>query len=284
MKIEVAKSAGFCFGVKRATKIALDTLKKQKNVFILGDIVHNKQVIDELRKNGIKRISKLKKFKNATLIIRAHGEPKNIYKKSKELGVKIIDATCPMVKEIHKIALNLQNDKYKIIIIGDKNHEEVIGIAGQLKNRPFVVQNISDIARIKFDENSKIAIITQSTQEIGHVLKIVNVIKSKFKNINFINTICNPTKYKQKEIKLISKSNDLMLVIGSKNSANTKRLFEISKRINPKTYWIESKREIKSDWLTGAKKVGITAGASTPDVTIRETIKHLKRLKNVSII
>lgn len=280
MKIEVAKSAGFCFGVKRATKIALDTLKKKNNVFILGDIVHNKQVIDDLRGNGIKLISKLIKHKNATLIIRAHGEPKGVYQKAKELGFVIIDATCPMVKEIHNMAVSLEEERYKIIIIGDRNHEEVIGIAGQLKNRPFVVQNTKDIPRIKFAKNDKIAIITQSTQEIEHVLHIVMVIKSKFKNITFVNTICNPTKSKQKEIKSLSESNDLVLVIGSKNSANTKRLFEISKQINPNTYWIESKREIKSDWLKGIKSVGITAGASTPDITIRETIKYMEGLND----
>lgn len=279
MRIKVAKSAGFCFGVKRATKVALDTLKKEENVFILGDIVHNKQVIDDLRKNGIKLISKLKKHKNATLIIRAHGEPKKVYQKAKELGFVIIDATCPMVKEIHNIAVNLEKEKYKIIIIGDRNHEEVIGIAGQLKSRPVVVQNTNDITQIKFAEYDKIAIITQSTQEIEHVLNIVKIIKSRFKNTTFVNTICNPTKYKQKEIKLLSKSNNLVLVIGSKNSANTKRLFEISKQINHKTYWIESKKEIKSDWLKGAKRVGITAGASTPDITIRETIEYLEGLK-----
>ena len=279
MQIEVAKSAGFCFGVKRATKLALNTSKNNKNVFILGDIVHNKQVIDELKKEGIKRILKLKKYKDATLIIRAHGETKSIYQKAKGFGLKIIDATCPMVKEIHKIALEFEKNKHKIIIIGDRNHEEVIGIAGQLKKEPAIIQSISDIKNINFNKKDKIATITQSTQEIEHVLNIVKNIKTKFKNTTFINTICNPTKYKQKEIKQLSQSNNLVLVIGSMNSANTKRLFEISKQLNPNTYWIESKKDINSGWLKNVKKIGVTAGASTPEETIDEVVDYLRNLK-----
>jgi len=279
MRINLAKSAGFCFGVKRALEIAKEIAKNQKDVVMLGDIVHNERVIKEIIKLGIRKINKLCENNNQTLIIRAHGEPKRIFDLAKKFNYKIIDATCPMVKEIHRIAKDMEEKGYFIIVIGDKNHDEVRGIIGQLNKKAMVIEDIKDIDINKIKKLKKVAVVVQSTQELDKVLKIVEVLKRYIKELKFFNTICMPTRIKQKEIKEMPKKNDCMIIIGSKNSANTKRLYEISKKINKKTYWVNSAGEIKELWLKDVNTIGITAGASTPDETIKEVIEKIELIR-----
>ncbi|RKY32134.1 MAG: 4-hydroxy-3-methylbut-2-enyl diphosphate reductase [Candidatus Omnitrophota bacterium] len=278
MKINLAKHRGFCFGVKRAIDIALNTLEKNKDVYILGDIVHNENVMKELRKAGIKKIKRLARGKNKTFLIRAHGACKNSIKQAMRLGYNIVDTTCPMVKEIHRIASDMEKKKYKIIIIGDKKHDEVHGIIGQLKNKPLVIDGLKNILFKKTRKINKACVIVQSTQNLEKVLAIVRVLKQYVKKLVFFNTICKPTRLKQAEIKRMPLENDLMLIIGSKASANTKRLYEISKSLNQKSFWINSKKEIRRGWFKGVKKVGITAGASTPDITTQEIISQVRKI------
>ncbi len=277
MKITLAKSAGFCFGVKRALDVLLKAAHSNPDIVMLGDIVHNEDVVRSLNKVGIKKITKLTRKDPKALLIRAHGAPLKTYKKAATYGYKIIDATCPMVKEIHKIARDAENDDYKIIVIGDKKHDEVKGIVGQLKNKALVINTnylpIKELKKIK-----KAAVVAQSTQNIKKVLKLIERVEKYIPELKFFNTICNPTKQKQKEIRSMPLKNDVMLIIGSKASANTKRLYQISKALNKKSYWIKSKKDIKKEWLKGAKSVGITAGASTPKTTIRSVISYLKHL------
>jgi len=270
MKINLAKSAGFCFGVRRALNIALNSVKSDTKIQMLGDIVHNEDVVRAIKRLGIEKIDKLRKVKNKTLLIRAHGMPLKTFEKAQILGYKIIDATCPMVKEIHKTARDAELKGYKIIVIGDKNHDEVKGIIGQLKNEAVVIDKPTNIPFRKIKGIKKAAVIVQSTQNIENALKIVKKLKQCIKNLRFFNTICRPTRIKQ------PLKNDVMVIIGSKTSANTKRLYEISKSLNPKTFWIQSKNDIKKEWFRGAKKVGITAGASTPDYTTNKVIKFIK--------
>ena len=281
MRINIAKSSGFCFGVKRALDIVKEIAKNQKDVVMLGDIVHNERVIKEITKLGIKKINKLSKNGNKVLIIRAHGEPKRIFDLAKKFNYKIIDATCPMVKEIHRIVKDMEEKGYFIIVIGDKNHDEVRGIIGQLNKKAMVIEDIKDIDINKIKKLKKVAVVVQSTQELDKVLKIVEVLKRYIKELKFFNTICMPTRIKQKEIKKMPKKNDCMIIIGSKKSANTKRLYEISKKLNQKTYWVNSAGEIKELWLKNVNTIGITAGASTPDETIKEVIQHIKLIKNI---
>ena len=279
MRINIAKSIGFCFGVKRALDIVKEIAKKEKDVVMLGDIVHNERVIKEITKLGIKKINKLSKNGDQTLIIRAHGEHKRIFDLAKKFNYKIIDATCPMVKEIHRIAKDMEEKGYFIIVIGDKNHDEVRGIIGQLNKKAMVIEDIKDIDINKIKKLKKVAVVVQSTQELDKVLKIVEVLKRYIKELKFFNTICVPTRIKQKEIKEMPKKNDCMIIIGSKKSANTKRLYEISKKLNQKTYWVNSAGEIKELWFKNVNTIGITAGASTPDETIKEVIQHIKLIK-----
>lgn len=280
MQINLAKSAGFCFGVKRALDVALKAANTKKEICMLGDIVHNEEVVKKIEKTGIKKIKHLKKTKDKTLLIRAHGTSLATFTKAKNCGYEIIDATCPMVCEIHKIVRERERKGYTIIIIGDQKHDEVQGISGQLKNKPIIIDPVKNNSFKKFKKIKKAAVVAQSTQNLQKTLRIVKALKKYTFKLTFFNTICRPTQIKQKEIKIMPLKNDIMIIIGSKSSANTKRLYEISKSLNNSTFWIQSKKGLKLKWFNGTKTVGITAGASTPDSTTKNIIKYIQRIKS----
>ncbi len=277
MKINLAKSAGFCFGVKRAISIAYKTIESNDDVFMLGDIVHNEDVSRQISNAGIKKIKQLSRGKNKTLLIRAHGAAKKTFEKAHRLGYLTIDATCPMVKEIHKIAKESEQNGYTIIVIGDKKHDEVQGITGQLKNKTIVIDSIENIPLEKIKKINKAAVVVQSTQNIEKVIKIVHILRKNIKEFKFFNTICRPTRIKQEEIKIMPRNNDVMIIIGSRSSANTRRLYEISKSLNDYSYWIQSKDNLRLKWFDNAKSVGITAGASTPNSITQNIIDYIKK-------
>lgn len=278
MIINIAKSAGFCFGVRRALKIASETLKLNKNVEMLGDIVHNEDVIEQIKKAGIKRVKKLTKGTNKTLLICAHGTAIKTFDNAQKLGYKIVDATCPMVKEIHKIVQEMENEYRRIIIIGDKKHDEVNGIRGHLKTKALVIDELKNIPLNYIRRIKSACVVVQSTQNLDKALKTVDVLKEHIKEVKFFNTICNPTRTKQQEIKKMPLKNDIMIIIGSKTSANTKRLYEISKALNQNTYWVQSKKDLKRKWFKDAQSVGITAGASTPDSITRDVVESISQI------
>jgi 4-hydroxy-3-methylbut-2-enyl diphosphate reductase len=276
MRINIAKSAGFCFGVKRALDIAAKITKAAGNVYMLGDIVHNEDVSRRIERSGIKKINRLKKISSGILLIRAHGASQEALAKATRLGYHIIDATCPMVKEIHKIVKEMHKKGYKIIVIGDKDHDEVQGIVGQLRTKTLVIDNIKHIPWAGIKKIRRACVVSQSTQNLSNVLKIVDILKNHIPDLKFFNTICRPTRTKQEEIRSMPLKNDVMIIIGSKNSANTKRLYEISRLLNKKTWWVSSAQEIKPGWFKGAQNIGITAGASTPEDTIRDIVKYIR--------
>ncbi|OGX24606.1 MAG: 4-hydroxy-3-methylbut-2-enyl diphosphate reductase [Omnitrophica WOR_2 bacterium RIFCSPHIGHO2_02_FULL_45_21] len=279
MKITIAKSAGFCFGVKRAIDIALESAARSKDrVYMLGDIVHNENVVKNIERAGIEKTRKLNNPRIGSLLIRAHGSSKKIIEKAGRLGLKIIDATCPMVKEIHNIAIDMDSRGYKIIVIGDYKHDEVQGIVGQIKHKAIVLQGLADIKKKVPKRMQKSAVVVQSTQNLEKVLKMQELLKERVDDLQFFNTICSPTRLKQAEIKTLPKASDCIIVIGSKTSANTKRLYQIAKSINKNSYWINSPDELKKKWLRGAKSVGITAGASTPDETIAAIKERIQEI------
>jgi 4-hydroxy-3-methylbut-2-en-1-yl diphosphate reductase len=278
MKVNLAKSAGFCFGVKRALKVALATAKSHKKVYMLGDIVHNEDVVRAINKAGIKKINNLRPGKNKILLIRAHGASLKTIRKAKRLGFNLVDATCPMVKEIHRIATAMEKDGYQIIVIGDKKHDEVQGIIGQLKGKAILIDDKKNIPINKIKKVKKACVVAQSTQSQEKVTELTDILSQNIKELKVFNTICMPTRMKQNEIKRMPKENDVMIIIGSKTSANTKRLYEISKSINPRSYWVRSEKDISPAWFTGVKMVGVTAGASTPESTTKNIIKYLSCL------
>jgi len=279
MKINLAKSAGFCFGVQRALNIALKEAVSGKKICMLGDIVHNEEVVKLIRKAGIKKIPRLAQGRDKTLLIRAHGVPAATLEKAKKSGYCIIDATCPMVKEIHRAALHMEKKGLSIIIIGDKLHDEVTGIIGQLKNKALVIDSIENIPLAKISKIRQAGIVVQSTQNLEKVGEIAEALMRRIPKVEFLNTVCRPTRIKQEELRDMPGRNDCMVIIGSKSSANTKRLYEISKSLNQNTYWVSSKNEIKPAWFKGINSVGVTAGASTPKSTIQEIIRYLSSLQ-----
>lgn len=242
---------------------------------MLGDIVHNEDVVRQMNKAGIKKIKKLCRGKNKILLIRAHGASLATLQKAHRFGFKIVDATCPMVKEIHKIVQDMEQKGYKIIVIGDKKHDEVQGIVGQIKSKAIVIDALNSVPLKTIKRINKACVVAQSTQNLEKVLNLVSILKLYIKDLKFFNTICMPTRMKQEEIKRMPREFDVMIIIGSKTSANTRRLYEISKSLNRRTYWVSSKKEIKLAWFKDAKSVGVSAGASTPDLTTREVVKYI---------
>jgi len=279
MRINLAKSAGFCFGVRRALTIALETAQKGRPAYMLGDIVHNEDVVRRIKMAGIKKISSLGNGRNRILLIRAHGTDKETFKQAKEAGYTIVDATCPMVKQIHRIAQEMERKNYRIIIIGDENHEEVRGIIGQLKHKALVIDDSLGLPLRTLLTIRKACIVVQSTQNLAKVSGIVTRLKTYIRDIRFFNTVCKPTRMKQEEIKQMPLHNDVMVIIGSKASANTRRLFEIAKSLNPRTHWVQRAPDLRPGWFRQAKSVGVTSGASTPDETTQAVIKRLRSIK-----
>ena len=278
MKITVAKSAGFCPGVKRAIKKALDAASSGKRVEMLGDIVHNEIVVEKIRQAGIKKVKKLTSGNNKILLIRAHGAPESTIDNAARLGYTVIDATCPMVKDIHQKAKTLFRKGRTILVIGDRQHDEVQGIVGHVPSPVLVIENPGDIPLEDIIKIKRAAVVVQSTQSQENVLAVLGILKSHIDDLHFCDTICRATRLRQQELQTLPYENDVVLVIGSKTSANTKRLYEISLARNPGTYWILSAGEIDPAWFNAASSVGITAGASTPDESIHEVVAYVKGL------
>ncbi len=267
MKIICAENMGFCFGVKRAVDMAL----KQENAFVLGQLIHNPQVVELLEKRGIKEIKSVDDIEKGILIITAHGTTKSNIIKAKSKKLDIIDTTCPLVKKVQNLVKEFNNKGYDLILFGDKGHSEVKGIVSNAENI-IVVSTKEDTKNIFV---KKACLLSQTTQSIKKFNEISKVLKSNVNELKIINTICDATKKRQDSAMNTAKKCDLMVVIGGYNSANTKRLREICSKIT-ETKQIETAKEIKKEWFKGKSLVGITAGASTPDFVIKEIKKKIE--------
>ena len=277
MDIHIANSAGFCFGVKRAVQMALESVKTQNGpVYMLGDIVHNEHVIRELNQAGIQVIDSLEHVNSGTLLIRAHGAVPEVSERARKKGLTIIDATCSLVLEIHRIARQLQEEGYRVVVIGDHDHDEVIGIAGQVQ-APIIVSSPEEVDQV-IDHLPRIGVVVQSTQNIENVQQIICKLSGKCRELRFINTICYTTKNHQRDIRELPIKNDIMIIIGSFTSANTCRLAEISRKLNPRTYQVESAADVKVEWFHGINSVGVSAGASTPNGIMQEVIEKIREM------
>ena len=279
MKIILAKDAGYCFGVRDAVNSAYEMSKKYGEVYMLGDIVHNESVVSDLEKEGVKVVDKLDQIpKDKPVLFRAHGTAKEVWKKAEDKKMNIIDATCPLVHEIHHEVKALHEEGRKIIIIGDHGHDEVIGIASQIPD-PIIVATVEEAEELR--KTKKAGIVTQSTQTIENVQDIINILMTKVFDLRFVNTICFPTKRNQEQIKELSEVTNLMIIIGSFTSANSKRLAELSSERNENTFQVTCASEIDSSWFKDdVNSVGISAGASTPDWIIESVIKKVKEITN----
>ena len=285
--IKLAKFAGFCYGVKRAVETAkkLKAENPNKNVYVLGELIHNMNVIKELDDLGIKTIYDIPEKGTGICIIRSHGEAPDVFEKLDRAGFEIVDLTCLDVKKVQQRAIELAKNNYYVIIVGKPNHPEVIAIkanAEKYTDKVLVATTIEEIKPIEKELKShqKIGVVVQTTQMLATLNLVVNYLNSIAKEVLIYNTICQSTAMRQAEAKDLAKNSDLMVVVGSKKSANTTHLAEILKDIT-KTIHIENDIELEqySDLVKTTKEIGITAGASTPQIIIDKVVSKIKERK-----
>ncbi len=278
MKLVIAKSAGFCFGVKRAMDIAMEAAKKHhQDLYTLGPLIHNPQAVEFLEELGIKVKDRIEDISKGTVIFRSHGVSWKDLIKAEKKRLRIIDATCPIVKRAQLFAKYLHRHGYALLIIGDPQHPEVEAIRSYIQEPVDVVENAEAIQRL--GPWGKLGIIAQTTQSFSLFKDVVAICLEKAKELRVFNTICHATTIRQMEAVEMAKKVDSMIVIGGYNSGNTQRLAAICRDIQPHTYHIETAHELHPKWFSRRGKVGLTAGASTPSWIIKEVEKKVRHLK-----
>jgi len=274
-KITIAKSSGFCFGVKRAIELAETVAKENKEVYTFGPLIHNPQEVKRLEKENIKVIEDYSKVNNGILVLRTHGIPLDIYEKLlQKNSVKVVDATCPFVKKAQDIVKELSDNCQQIVIVGERQHPEVVALVSYGKGKCLVVEDKKDIKNVK--KTDIIYIVSQTTQSPKKFDEIVKEI-STISQVKVFNTICRATFDRQSSAEKLAKEVEVMIVIGGKNSGNTTRLYQICSNIT-KTYHIETVDEIEKSWFSNIENVGITAGASTPDWIINDIKRRIEEI------
>jgi len=275
MEITVAKQAGFCFGVKRAIDITFDIAKEgKKGVYTYGPLIHNPQVVDKLRNEGVDTVDNLSSKDISTIIIRTHGVSPNVYVETSKMGYNVIDATCPFVKKAQNFTQRLKEEGYQVLIIGDRNHPEVQGLTGFAGSDVIVTDNAENLPALK----KKVGIIVQTTQAFETFEKVVLQVIAEAREVKIYNTICDSTSQRVRETKDLAQKVDLMIIVGGKNSANTNQLVKLSNEVCAKVYHIETSDEIEESWFDGVDKAGITGGASTPQWIIDDVVKKIKEI------
>ena len=279
-KIILSPSAGFCFGVSRAVDEVYKQIdEKKKNVYTYGPIIHNEYVVEDLKSKGVdiaEDLNLLKGKKDATLIIRSHGVSRAVYNKALESGASVVDATCPFVKKIHNIVSDESKKGNMVIIVGDPTHPEVIGIKGWGDASTRVISGIEDFEKLNIPKSEHIAIVAQTTFNYSKFQECVEKIEHLGYDIQSFNTVCNATKQRQLDARSIAKEVDVMIVIGSRNSSNTQKLYNICSEVCERTYLIQSSNDLAAIKIASEDTVGITAGASTPKHIIEEVQNYVR--------
>ena len=289
MKVRLAESAGFCYGVERAVNAVYDEVeKKSGKIYTYGPIVHNDIVVNELASRGVEVIENLDELqtmsdkgelRDTTVIIRAHGVGKNVTDlfNSEKCGARVIDATCPFVKKIHDTVKKHHKNGEKIIVTGTATHPEVVGILGQIGSDATVIENVSDAENVKLDENAEYCLVSQTTFNVQKFKDIVAILEKKSYHVNVVDTICNATQLRQKEARELSRECDAVIVIGGRHSSNASKLYDICSKECSMTYFIESLQDFTEKKLDSSVRcVGITAGASTPKTIIQEVLSYVR--------
>lgn len=280
-KIIQASHYGFCMGVKRAIKIAEETgNSKSGPVNVLNEIVHNDIVVKKLSEDGVGSVSSVDKAMKGTVIISAHGQPHSTFVKAEKLGLKVVDATCPLVIRIHDIVQDLIKKDYDIIHFGDLKHDETKGVVGYApEGRVRVIGDVNDLRNIELSRD-KVALTSQTTARVEDFEQISSEVKKIIPHIEVFNTICNATTQRQAAVMELAGKVDVIFVVGSSSSANSKRLRSISEQICGRAYLINTAKSLKPEWLDGVTNVGLTAGASTPEYLVDEVIAYLRDLSD----
>ncbi len=278
MKVIVAQGCGFCPGVRNAIKIAQRTLTKRKNVYSLGEIIHNKDVVRQLAKAGLKITEDIENIPKGTVIIRSHGAGEQQLKQIRKQGLQIVDATCVLVKRVQKIAKMLHAQGYKVVIIGDKGHPEVQAVLGSAPDIT-VFGGKTDIDSL--GKNQKLGVICQTTQSPDHFAKMIaRIAKGSFSELKIINTLCKEAVKRQTCAVQLCKKVDIMFILGGLHSANTRKLAELCRKYNSKIFHLQNWKELDKSVLFGNNTAGVTAGASTPQWIIDEFVQNLRRFDN----
>lgn len=281
MKVLIAEKCGFCHGVRNAISMAKQTLESEQEVYCLGPIIHNEDMVEQLSKNGLKTVDSVEEILSGTVLIRSHGAAPAQIMKLKEKDLNIVDATCVLVKRVQHIASILELEGYKVVIIGEEDHPEVQAVVGCARD-VIVITDESDI--YKLPQHAKLGIVCQTTQSPEHLGKMLGAIgQSDFSELKVVNTLCQEAIKRQESAVQLCKQVDIMFVLGGLDSANTKRLAELCKTVNPQTYHLQNWKELDKKLLKGKKTAGVTAGASTPDWIIDEFVKKLETLENIEV-
>ncbi len=278
MEVTVAKSAGFCFGVKRAVEKVYEEVEKGKKIYTFGPIIHNEEVVKDLENKGVvvlENEEELQALTEGTVIIRSHGVEKRIQKLIEDKGLECIDATCPFVKRIHRIVEEAGQNKKEVVIAGNAGHPEVEGIVGWTEAKTTILESKEEAEVFESKNGTEICVVSQTTFNYKKFQDIVEIFEKKGYNGSVVNTICNATEERQTEARTIAASVDVMIVIGGKHSSNTRKLYEICKQECENTYFIQTLDDLHLELPKSVRLVGITAGASTPKKIIEEVQNYV---------
>jgi (E)-4-hydroxy-3-methyl-but-2-enyl pyrophosphate reductase len=278
MKVLLAEHAGFCMGVQRAIDLAHKTASVAIGpVFVLHEIVHNKSVVRDLDERGVRSVDSVDEVECGTLIISAHGVSPDVIQKAKGKGLTVVDTTCPLVSKIDRIVKKLAGAGYTILLLGDKDHAEVKGLKGVVPEHTIVFRYEEEIDTLP-ELSGAVALVSQTTQNIKYFEKVVEKVRKRYPQAEVYNTICDATEKRQGAALELGQMVDLMITVGSRNSANSKRLQEVASTVVPRSYLVDNATELDPEWFRGVETVGVTAGASTPDVLIEGVIERIKQI------
>ena len=280
MRVFLVKKAGFCFGVKRAIRLAFDVAKKKnERVYTWGPLIHNPRVVEDLKEKGVYPVEDLRKIRKGTLIIRSHGIRPEILERIKKKKIQVVDATCPFVKKAQKEAMLLSEQGYQVAVVGEADHPEVQGIMGYVDSSVLVINRM----RKNLPHFNKLGVIAQTTLNIDAFKQVVGELVENADELKVCNTICHATARAQKATLKVARNVEMMIVVGGRNSANTTRLAKLCRRIGTPTHHIETAKELRRGWFEGKSTVGVTGGASTPDWLIQEVVDRTRKHPKCSL-
>lgn len=277
MKVTVAPAAGFCFGVKRALRIAFEAARSGDGpVVTLGPIIHNPQVVAKLEEEGLHAVDSLAEIESGTLVVRSHGLPERVLAEAGSRGLSVVNATCPFVKQAQERAKQLEDEGYSVVVVGEREHPEVLAITGNLDGDATVVDGPDAMADLP--GGGRVGVVCQTTQPLERLNAVVSALLATTSEIKVFNTICEATAERQDNALSFARQVDIMLVVGGRNSSNTRRLWELCREAGCDAYHIETSGELEPEWFEGKESVGITGGASTPQWIIDEVVAAVEAL------
>jgi len=278
VEIIVAENAGFCFGVTRALElVARAADDASRPVYTLGALIHSPQEAARLERQGVRRVDSIEDVDEGAIVLSAHGVDPEIERQAEERGLPVIDATCPFVKRAHGHILTLSREGYSVVILGDRGHREVEGLAARAGGKADIVTSSDEVERLPFRE--KYGLVVQTTQRHEALRSVAGALAERCRELRVFNTICEATIKRQESARDLARRVDVVIVVGGRNSANTKRLAEICASTGTRTHHVETADELQADWVRGARAVGVTAGASTPAWIIDEVVQRLRELE-----